>query len=61
MILVICFGNNLYLDEREIDNAVDSIITVLKKELPEEALCVNVISEILEETKERISCKKLYL
>ena len=58
---MICFGNNLYLDERQIDNAVNSVITVLKKELPEEALCVNVIGEILEETKNRIGCKKLNL
>lgn len=41
------YGNGLFVDEGKLDKVADSIIKLIKKELPQEIQCSCIIKEVL--------------
>lgn len=55
------FGGGIVLSSEDIEKTVDGVISVIKKELPEEALCVATIDSLLEEVRIKIQLKQIIL
>lgn len=58
---VVNYGNNIFLEEERKRDISKKVIFTIKKELPEEALCMSVIDDILSETKEMIETLQIKL
>lgn len=58
---VICYGNDVCLREEKKRDISKKVISTIKEELPEEALCMSAICDILSETKEMIGTLQIKL
>lgn len=61
MVRMFNFGNGIIVDEAKINVISNAVIENIKKELPEEAQCIEVIESVLEEVKSNIRRKRLQL
>lgn len=51
--MYISFGGDITLSKEDIDKAIKEVLVTLKKELPEEALTVEVLEYIANELKDK--------
>nr|DAH08623.1 MAG TPA: hypothetical protein [Caudoviricetes sp.] len=51
--MYISFGGDITLSKEDIDKAIKEVLLTLKKELPEEALTVEVLEYIANELKDK--------
>ncbi len=51
--MYISFGGDITLSKEKIDKAIKEVLVTLKKELPEEALTVEVLEYIANELKDK--------
>lgn len=59
--MYISFGGDITLSKEDIDKAIKEVLVTLKKELPEEALTVEVLEYIANELKDKAHSLKLCL
>lgn len=55
------FDDGFVLTEKLLDKTVSVVFETLKNELPEEAQRFDVLKTVLEECKDKLSSKKIYL